>query len=125
MSLVALTGLLALFALSIFQLLLILGKPLGEFAWGGQHKILPKRLRVASATSIVLYLVFALFLASKAGIMEFMPNSQFIDIGMWVFTGYFILGVFMNAVSRNKKERALMTPVALLLAVVFLLTALG
>jgi hypothetical protein len=125
MDLIALTGLLILVGLSIFQLLLILGKPLGDFSWGGQHKVLPTKLRIASVFSIVLYVVFALFLVSKAGIADIIPDSPLLNIGMWVFTGYFTLGIFMNAISRNKKERALMTPVALLLAVVFLLTALG
>lgn len=123
MTLIASLGLLILLGLTIFQILLIIGKPLGEFAWGGQHKVLPKKLRIASAASIVLYAIFALFLASKAGIVDIITYKPLLNVGMWVFAGYFILGIFMNFISRNKKERALMTPVALLLAIVFVITA--
>ena len=124
MTFVAIVGLVVLLGLALFQLLLILGKPLGDFAWGGQHKVLPRKLRIASICSILLYIVFAIFLASKAGIVAIITQQPLLDIGMWIFTAYFILGIFVNLISRNKKERALMTPVALLLAIAFLITAL-
>jgi len=120
MTFIAIIGLIALLGLALFQLLLILGKPFGDFAWGGQHKVLPRKLRIASIFSIFLYIVFATFLASKAGIATIITQQPLLDIAMWVFTAYFILGVFVNLISRNKKERALMAPVALVLAVVFL-----
>lgn len=123
MILTAYAGLLILLGLSLFQLLLILGKPLGEYAWSGQQRVLPKKLRIASIFSIVLYVVFGVFLASKAGIVQLIAQSSLLDIGMWVLTGYFTLGVCMNALSRSKKERMVMTPVALLLAVIFLLNS--
>lgn len=122
---VALLGVLILAALSVFQLLLAVGKPLGSYAWGGQHEVLPKRLRVASLFSVVLYIAFGIFLASKAGLATVIQDSAFLTIGMWVFTSYFVLGIFMNAISRSNKERMLMTPVAFSLAVVFLLVTLN
>ena len=51
----ALTVLLAL--LAVFQLALALGAPLGHFAWGGAHRVLPRRLRIGSLVSIVIYAV--------------------------------------------------------------------
>ena len=125
MNFIALFGLLILLGLSVFQLLLIFGAPLGDFAWGGQHKVLPKKLRIASAFSIVLYIIFAIFLASKAGLVDLISNQQLLDIGMWVLVGYFTLGVFLNLISRNKKERMVMTPVAFVLAVVFFIVTTG
>jgi len=121
----AILGLVILLSLTIFQILLILGKPFGEFAWGGQHKVLPKKLRVASATSIVLYAVFAIFLASKSGLVDIITLQPLLTIVMWVFTSYFFLGIVMNFASRSKKERAVMTPVATALAVVFLIVTLS
>ena len=121
----AILGLVILLSLTIFQILLILGKPFGEFAWGGQHKVLPKKLRVASATSIVLYAVFAIFLASKSGLVDIITLQPLLTIVMWVFTSYFFLGIVMNFASRNKKEQAVMTPVATALAVVFLIVTLS
>lgn len=125
MIMVTILGILILISLSIFQLLLIFGKPLGNYAWGGQHTFLPKRLRIASIFSIVLYALFSISLASKADLVPIIPNGPFLTTVMWILTFYFALGVVMNAISRSKKERAVMTPVALLLAVIFLLVALN
>lgn len=121
----ALLALTTLLALTMFQVALILGAPLGKFAWGGGSKYLPTRLRVASFTSIILYLIFAAFIASKAGILTIISNGQILTIGMWVFTVYFFVGIGMNAISRSKPERNLMTPIAAILAVSFLVVGLS
>ena len=44
---------------------------------------------------------------------------------MWIITIDCILGVFINLISRNKKERMLMAPVAFILGVIFLLTTVN
>ena len=123
MTIIAIVGLLILLGLSVFQLLLIVGRPLGEYAWGGQHKTLPAKLRIASGFSIVLYAIFAAFLASKAGIAAIITNESILSVGLWVLTFYFALGILMNAISRSKQERMVMTPVALVLAAIFLAAA--
>jgi uncharacterized membrane protein SirB2 len=125
MTYLSLFGILILAALSVFQVLLIFGKPLGNYAWGGQHAVLPKRLRIASVLSIVLYIVFSIFLASKAGLVSIVPDGQFLTVSMWVLTFYFVLGIVMNAISRSKKERMLMAPVSFSLAVVFLIVTIN
>lgn len=125
MTFLAIIGLAILLGLTVFQILLIAGRPLGDFAWGGQHKVLPTNLRIASVSSIVLYAVFAIFLASKAGIISIVPGSQLLDTMIWIFTAYFILGIPLNAISRNKKERVLMTPVVTALAIIFLVVSLA
>jgi len=109
--------------LAIFQILLIAGKPLGEYAWGGQNKVLPRKLRVASISSLFIYAGFAVLIASKAGLLPG-GESAFVQVTMWVATGYFFLGIFVNAISRSKKERFLMTPVAAALALCFLIVSL-
>ncbi|MNX55830.1 hypothetical protein D3C86_866050 [compost metagenome] len=118
----------ALFTLAgliLFQIALIFGAPLGRYAWGGGNKVLPTRLRIASVTSIALYVVFAVFIANKAGLVDFISRRQVLDIGMWVFTVYFFIGIGMNVLSRSKPERYLMTPVAGILAVSFLVVTLA
>ena len=114
-----------LLALSIFQILLIAGLPIGRFAWGGAHDVLPSRLRIASVFSIILYAIFATFILSKASVVGLIDNERAISIAMWIFTAYFFLGVFMNAISRSKAERLLMTPVAFILAILYLLVTLA
>ena len=112
-------------SLMFFQILLIGGQPIGKYAWGGTHDVLPKNLRIASASSIALYIIFAIFILSKASVLDLVGNDFVIRVGMWVFTGYFFLGIFMNAISRSTKERLVMTPVAAILAILFLLVSLG
>jgi hypothetical protein len=106
---------LILAGLTVFQLLLIAGRPLGRFAWGGQHEVLPNNLRIGSMVSIVLYAVFAVIILERAGLITLgyaMPG-----FAIWVLAGYSTLGILMNAISRSKPERNVMTPVSMLLAV--------
>lgn len=111
--------------IAVFQLALALGAPWGRFAWGGQHdRELPARLRVSSAFSIVLYAAFALVLLDRAGAVDLLPGS-WSRVGTWVLLAFLSLGVVMNAASRSRHERAVMTPIALSLAVCTLLVALS
>ena len=103
-------------ALAVFQAALIGGAPLGEFAWGGQHRVLPRRLRIGSVVSIVLYAVFAVVALAKAGVLELFPGTPVVDVAMWVIAGYLVLGIPLNAISRSRKERFVMTPTVLVLA---------
>ena len=118
-------ALIVLAALTVFQMLLIAGRPLGEYAWGGQHKVLPRNLRIGSVTSIVLYLTIAAFFITKAGLAPIVANPQVVDAGMWVITVYSALGIILNGISRSKKERAVMTPTVIVLAVCSLIVTLG
>ena len=122
---VAVLGCVLLGALAVFQGLLIAGQPLGRFAWGGQHQVLPTRLRIGSAVSSVLYAVFALIIRATAERAVDGTGAGRADLGSWALTAYFVVGVGMNAMSRSRPERLLMTPVAALLAVVCLVLALA
>jgi len=110
--------------LAVFQLLLIAGLPLGRFAWGGQQVVLPARLRIGSAVSIVLYAVFAGIALERAQLTTVIPSATFIAVATWVLAAYFVLGAVMNAVSRSKPERFTMAPVSLVLAALFLVLAI-
>jgi hypothetical protein len=110
--------------LAIFQAALAFGAPIGHFAWGGAHKVLPQKLRISSAVSIVLYGFFAAIILSRAGLISF-GDAGLIGAATWILFGYFCLGVVMNGISRSKPERAVMTPVAASLAVLYLLVALS
>ncbi|WP_344294451.1 hypothetical protein [Agromyces neolithicus] len=119
---IALTVILAV--LAIFQAALIFGAPIGQYAWGGQHRVLPLRLRIGSAVSIVIYALIVLIAFDRLGAIDVFPDT-FSVIAMWVIFAYFTLGIFMNAISRSKPERNVMTPLSAVLAVLSLLIALG
>jgi hypothetical protein len=111
----AVVALVLLAALAVFQGLLVAGLPLGRFAWGGQNEVLPAGLRIGSAVSIALYAVFAVLILHAAGRMTFLPDGV-VSVAMWVLAGFFVLGIAMNAISRSRSERLVMTPVVVLLA---------
>jgi hypothetical protein len=119
----AIAGVLVLAALAVFQALLAAGAPLGAFAWGGQHVVLPTRLRIGSAVSIVLYGLFAVLMLQAAGIVSVLPDRA-ATVGIWVLAVYLVIGVVLNAISRSRSERLVMTPVALVLAVICVVLAL-
>jgi hypothetical protein len=112
-------------ALAVFQAALIAGAPIGGFAWGGQHEVLPPRLRIGSAVSMVLYAVFAFVILERAGLAAIFGNPGFAQVACWVLFGYFVLGIVMNGISRSKPERNTMVPVSLVLAALVLLVAAG
>ncbi len=121
---VAVVGVALLASLAVFQVALICGAPLGRFAWGGQHVVLPPRLRVGSVVSVVLYALFAVLILQGAGAVDLLPEGL-AGVGLWVLTGYLALGVALNAISRSRPERLVMTPVALALLAVCLVLALS
>jgi hypothetical protein len=119
---IALTVILA--ALAVFQLALALGAPIGRFAWGGRHRVLPTKLRIGSLVSIVIYAVIALLALDRSGAIDVVPDGVS-TVGMWIVFAYFVLGIPLNAISRSKPERYTMTPIVTVLAALSLLVALG
>ena len=113
-----------LFVLAVFQLALALGAPFGRFAWGGQHRVLPGRLRIGSLISIVIYAVIAVIALDRVGAIDVLPDT-FAVIAMWVVFAYFAVGIFLNAVSRSKPERYVMVPVTIVLTVLSFFIAMG
>lgn len=111
--------------LAFFQILLIAGVPIGNFSWGGQHKILPLKLRLGSILSIIIYAFIAALIVSQAGVWRIFPEGTFLATSLWVVFGYFVLGIGMNAISRSKAERYTMTPVSLVFAICLFIIANG
>lgn len=120
----AILACLILAGLTIFQVLLIAGFPLGRFAWGGAHTVLPNKLRIGSAVSIILYMIFAVLILERSGIISVINSNNVTGIAIWILAAYFLVGVFMNAISKSKPERMTMTPIALLLCILCVIVAL-
>lgn len=111
--------------LAVFQSALAAGAPIGNYAWGGAHRVLPTGLRIGSVISVALYCLFSFVILSKVNILNPSLSGHVIDISMWILAAYFGLGILMNAISRSKKEKRVMTPVVSILAVLFLYVAIG
>lgn len=102
-------------ALVVFQVALALGAPLGRFAWGGQHTVLPTSLRVGSLLSVAIYGLIGAILLARAGAISWGVSDHAVEIAAWVVTGYFAVGIVMNLASRSRPERLVMTPTCVVL----------
>jgi hypothetical protein len=111
--------------LAVFQFALVCGAPLGQFAWGGADRVLPRSKRIGSVVSIVLYAVFAWVFLMRAGLVPLVLPEIVIDVAAWVIVAYLALGIPLNAISRSKPERYTMTPVVIVLVVLGVVVALG
>jgi hypothetical protein len=75
-------------ALAVFQLLLVLGAPLGRFAWGGQHRVLPISLRVGSVASIVIYAFLATVVLTRADLVSPGIPEEVVRPATWVVVAF-------------------------------------
>lgn len=110
-------------ALTLFQLLLAAGAPMGRYAWGGANPILPRRLRIASVVSSVVYVLAALVILEAAGLIDIAASVEIPRTVTWALAAFFALGVVLNAISRSRKERV-MALVALVLSGLCVIVAL-
>lgn len=111
--------------LALFQIALLLGAPWGEYAWGGQQKKLAPQRRAGSAVNIVLYGLMSLFLLTKAGYMSSPAIDRVLPFVLWFMVAFAAVGVLLNAITRSRKERAVMLPAAIVLFICQLIVALG
>ena len=111
---------------SMFQLAVVLGAPLGEYVSGGQNpgKLTP-RLRVASGVSILIYAAIVGHLLAQLGVVPMLFDGQFNALGNWGVVGIFGASLALNAMSKSKKERQLWVPVLLLSVVLAIIVALA
>lgn len=110
-------------SLAVLQALVAAGRPYGRLVWGGRHDTLPRGLRIASAASIALYAAMAAVLIARAAGDEADAGSAFVRVATWVIAGYCVLGIPLNAASRSRAERTVMTPTVLVLALCALVLA--
>ncbi len=112
-------------AIAVLYILLIAGLPYGEFAMGGQYKTVPNKKKPVYVVSLLFQAVAIVVVLQMAYALPLMLPYNVTRIVCFVFAAYFTLGIFMNAISKSKKERAVMTPVSAVIAACFWIIALG
>ena len=110
--------------LIILQLLLALGLPLGHLAWGGEYRVLPKKLRVSSAAAIPVLVCAGWIVLARADLLPPGSGTGIVKLMTWVFGAYFAFNTLGNLASKSDLEQRIMTPTSLLLVVSFVLVAL-
>jgi hypothetical protein len=111
----------AFLATALFQLALVLGAPMGEYAYGGQMPgKLPIQYRVSSAVSFVLLLAIAGHYLAQMGVV---PKLLSEDLNQWVnwgLIGFAAAAAVMNNITKSAKEKRLWgsTTIAMLIAAI-------
>jgi hypothetical protein len=116
---------LVLSLVAVFQILLALALPFGHAAWGGVHRVLPARLRLASAVSAVPLALAAWIVLARTGVIAVPFQPATVRVATWVAFCVLALNTLANLASRSRIERALMTPAAFVCAVCLLVAALS
>jgi len=110
--------------IALMTLAVTLGAPLGEFTLGGKHKILPPRMRIASGISFFIQLL-AIFVILQVGGFITLPLPLPAARGICMFfAAYLAVNTIMNLLSDSKKEKYVMTPLSVIAAICFGMTAL-
>lgn len=111
---------------SLFQIALILGAPMGEYAFGGQYPgKLPLKLRIGSVVTLGIYAAQIGHYLAQASVLPKLLSPSLNTVTNWVFVGIFVVGLVLNSISRSEKERKMWVPVLLLSVVLSVLVAIG
>lgn len=108
----------------ILSILLICGLPLGEFTMGGQYKVFPKKLRIVLVLQLAIQIFFVIIVLQMGGIIPLLFSGNVTKIICVVMAAYLSLNTVMNCISKSKKEKFIMTPLSLISAICFWVTAL-
>ncbi len=112
--------------LSIFQLLLALGKPYGKMAYGGrQEAVLPTNYRIMSGVAIIIFILAMVFVAFKLEWLTGFPIPDLMNLAIWFFAFYLALNTLTNVTSRSRQEKMYMTPISLIASLCLFIIALG
>ncbi|MGA1627307.1 MAG: hypothetical protein ACO330_00510 [Aquiluna sp.] len=108
-------------ATAFFQIAIVLGAPLGEYAYGGQNPgILKLPLRIASAFSALVMFAIAGHYLAQLGVFTPLLDEAGNSIANWGFAVFAGLSAIANNITRSQKEKRLWggTTFAMLLAAV-------
>ena len=103
--------------MSVFQLLLVLGLPLGRLAYGGKYEKLPSKMKITSLIGIIIFIFASLSVLERAEIIIIFNNLMFVTVFVWIIAVYLAFNTLMNVISKSKLEKLIMTPISLTLAI--------
>ena len=108
----------------VLSFLIICGLPLGELTMGGQYKVFPKKLRIILVIQLILQIFFVVIILQMGRFVPLWFSESTTKIICIVMAVYLSLNTVMNFISKSKKERYIMTPLSVITAVCFWITAL-
>jgi hypothetical protein len=111
--------------IGLFQVALALGAPLGRAAWGGANRVIPPQLRRASAVAAVVWLLAAVVILARAGVLSLPLPEVVVVVGAWALVVLSVLGALVNLASSSPWERFGWAPYAATMAVLSAVVALS
>ena len=108
----------------ILSVLLICGVPLGELTMGGQYKVFPKKLRIILVIQLLIQIFFIVIILQMGGLIPLWFSDKVTKTICIVMAVFLSLNTVMNFISKSKKEKYIMTPLSLVSAICFWITAL-
>ena len=118
-------GLLSLLSMSLVLHLVILLKIIPyKFVWGGRLKS-DKEMYRFEILSIIINSLFLIVVLVQASLLTIEIPKKLINYALWLMTVLFLLNTFGNAISKNKLEQRLFTPITILLTIFSLILALS
>ena len=109
--------------IATMTILVACGLPLGEYTMGGQHKVLPKNLRVAAVISVAIQFFTMIIILQAGGFIPLWFSFKVTKYICFFFAAYLSLNTIMNMISKSRKERFVMTPLSLIAGICFWITA--
>ena len=103
--------------IAIMTVLVACGLPLGEYTMGGQHKILPKKFRLAAVLSVAIQIFAMIIILQAGGLLPLWFSFKITKYICFFFAAYLSLNTIMNMISKSKKEKYVMTPISLIAGV--------
>ncbi len=123
--LIALLGAFLFAIVAIMTVLAACGVPLGEFTMGGKYKVLPKQLRIMALFAIIIQM-FAIIIILQTGGFLTLWFSEVVTKYICIFYAvYLSINTVMNFLSNSKKEKYFATPLSIVAAICFWITALN
>jgi hypothetical protein len=122
---IAQLGLLILLSLFLILHFIILIKLIPyNLVWGGRLKSDKEMVRF-EIFSILINSLFVIVILMQMSFLTIDIPKKVITYSLWLMTGLFLLNTLGNALSKNKLEKRLFTPVTILLAIFSLTLALA
>ena len=109
--------------IAAFQFALAAGAPLGRAAWGGKSATLPANLRRASTLAVVIWLLAAVLILGRGGVIEVPVPAAVLTWGAWILVVLSAAGALVNVASSSAWERFGWAPLAAALAILSAIVA--
>ena len=109
----------------IFQWLIFLKLPLGEYTMGGLNKgVLPKKYRITALIQSFI-LLFNGIVVLDAGFQFSVFSNTFIEYYRWFIMVLMFISMVMNLITKSQKERRLWAPVTVVMFVLSMIVLMG